>query len=62
MKNVRSEEFFEAVHKALAEVDRQIADGALDGSGRFYTDEELEAQRKALAAGKQRKQPKAPAA
>jgi hypothetical protein len=34
---------FEAVHRALDEVDRRLASGELDGSGRFYTDEELAA-------------------
>ena len=62
MTNLRSEEFFEAVHAALAEVDRKLADDTLDQSGRFYTDEELEAQRIMLAAQKSVLQPKAPAA
>lgn len=38
-----SEERHEAVHQALAEVDRRLASGELDGSGRFYTDAELAA-------------------
>lgn len=33
----------DAVHQALAEVDRRLASGELDGSGRYYTDEELAA-------------------
>ena len=60
MKNLRSDEFFQTVLQALEEVDRQLADGTLDQSGRFYTDEELKAQRIALATHKQH--PKAPAA
>ncbi|MFZ0306494.1 MAG: hypothetical protein WAL75_27660 [Terracidiphilus sp.] len=43
MKGMTSHEMFEAVHRALDEVDRRIASGELDGSGRFYTDEELAA-------------------
>jgi hypothetical protein len=34
---------FDAIHHALNEVDRRLASGELDGSGRFYTDEELAA-------------------
>jgi hypothetical protein len=30
-----------AVDQALAEVSRRLASGELDGSGRYYTDEEL---------------------
>lgn len=36
-----SQEIHEALHQALAEVDRRLASGELDGSGRYYTDEEL---------------------
>jgi hypothetical protein len=43
MKQMTSNEFHEAVHKALAEVDRKLASGELDQSGRFYTDEQLRA-------------------
>ena len=43
MKELTSEEWHEAVHKALAEVDRKLASGELDQSGRYYTDEELRA-------------------
>jgi hypothetical protein len=32
-----------AVDLALAEVSRRLASGELDGSGRYYTDEELAA-------------------
>jgi hypothetical protein len=38
-----SREIHEAIHQALAEVDRRLASGELDGSGRYYTDEELAA-------------------
>jgi hypothetical protein len=36
-----SQEMLEAPHCALDEVDRRLAAGEFDGSGRFYTDEEL---------------------
>jgi hypothetical protein len=32
-----------AVDQAMAEVSRRLASGELDGSGRYYTDEELAA-------------------
>jgi hypothetical protein len=38
-----SQEIFEAVERGLAEVSRRLESGELDGSGRFYTDEELAA-------------------
>lgn len=43
MKKLSSEELHETVRRALSEVDRRLASGELDGSGRFYTDEELAA-------------------
>lgn len=43
MKNMTSDQFHEAVRKGLDEVSRRLASGQLDGSGRFYTDEELAA-------------------
>jgi ribosomal protein L29 len=43
MKQMTSEELHETLHKALAEVDRKLASGELDQSGRFYTDEKLRA-------------------
>lgn len=43
MKDMTSQQMFDAVHRALEEVDRRLASGELDGSGRFYTDEELAA-------------------
>jgi hypothetical protein len=38
-----SDEKHEAVRRALAEVDRRLESGELDGSGRFDTDAELAA-------------------
>ncbi len=38
-----SRQILDSVDQALAEVDRRLASGELDGSGRFYTDEELAA-------------------
>lgn len=43
MKRLSSDELHEAIHRALEEVDRRLATGELDRSGRFYTDEELAA-------------------
>ncbi len=43
MKEMDSSEFHETVRKGLEEVSRRLASGELDGSGRFYTDEELAA-------------------
>jgi hypothetical protein len=63
MKQMTSNELHDALHKALAEVDRKLASGELDQSGRFYTDEELRA---GAATGrvpkKPRKAPQKPAA
>jgi hypothetical protein len=58
MKEMTSREMLDSVEKALTEVDRRLASGELDGSGRFYTDEELAA---GAATGKAKK-PKAKAA
>ena len=44
MKNLNSRELHETIGQALAEVDRRLASGELDGSGRYYTDEELVAR------------------
>jgi hypothetical protein len=38
-----SRQLLDSVDQALAEVDRRLATGELDGSGRFWTDEELAA-------------------
>jgi hypothetical protein len=43
VKNLTSRELHETIGRALAEVDRRLASGELDGSGRYYTDEELAA-------------------
>jgi hypothetical protein len=41
MSMMRSDYIHDAMDAALAEVDRQLASGELDQSGRFWTDEEL---------------------
>jgi hypothetical protein len=51
MKEMTSQEMLDAVDRALAEVSRRLASGELDGSGRYYTDEELAA---GAATGEQR--------
>jgi hypothetical protein len=38
-----SRQKLDAVDQALAEVSQRLASGELDGSGRYYTDEELAA-------------------
>lgn len=38
-----SRQMLDAVDQALEEVSRRLASGELDGSGRYYTDEELAA-------------------
>jgi hypothetical protein len=43
MKQMTSNELHEAVHHALEEVSRRLESGELDGSGRYYSDEELAA-------------------
>jgi hypothetical protein len=43
VKEMSSQEWHEAVRQGLDEVARQLESGELDGSGRFYTDEELAA-------------------
>jgi hypothetical protein len=54
-----SHEWHKAVRQGLAEVDRKLASGELDGSGRYYTDEELAA---GAATGVIEKKPKTDAA
>lgn len=59
---MNSREILNSIDQALDEVQRRLASGELDGSGRFYTDEELAA---GAATGENRKtveQSKAPAA
>jgi hypothetical protein len=43
VKNLTSSELHDAIGKALEEVSRRLVSGELDGSGRYYTDEELAA-------------------
>jgi hypothetical protein len=43
MKNLTSRELHEAIGQALDEVARRLESGELDGSGRYYSDEELAA-------------------
>jgi hypothetical protein len=43
VKKLSSRELHETIERALAEVDRRLASGELNGSGRYYTDEELAA-------------------
>jgi hypothetical protein len=38
-----SRQMLDAVDQALAEVSRRLESGEIDGSGRYYTDEELAA-------------------
>jgi hypothetical protein len=45
------QEIFDAVDSGMAEVHRRLASGELDGSGRYFTDEELAA---GAATGEQR--------
>jgi hypothetical protein len=37
------QEIFDAIDSGMIEVSRRLASGELDGSGRYYTDEELAA-------------------
>jgi hypothetical protein len=62
MKRMTSEEMHEASHRALEEVDRQLASGELDQSGRYYTDEELAAGAATGEFKKETKPKSAPAA
>jgi hypothetical protein len=43
MKTLDSDQLHDAIGQALAEVSRRLESGELDGSGRFWTDEELAA-------------------
>jgi hypothetical protein len=52
MSRRTSQEIHDAIRRGLDEVDRRLASGELDGSGRFYTDEELAA---GAATGRPRK-------
>jgi hypothetical protein len=55
MKTLTSKEMLDAMDAALAEVDRKLAAGELDESGRFWSDEELAA---GAATGKSVKPPR----
>jgi hypothetical protein len=43
ISEMTSEEIFEAVDSGMAEVARKLESGEIDGSGRYYTEEELAA-------------------
>ena len=62
MKRLSSDELHDAAHRAFAEVDRRLASGELDGSGRFFTDEELAAGAAMGELGKKKESEAAPAA
>ena len=62
MKEMTSREMLDSVERAMAEVDRRLASGELDGSGRFYTDEELAAGAATGQIKKPAKKKEAPAA
>jgi hypothetical protein len=62
VKRLSSDELHDAIHRALAEVDRRLASGELDGSGRFFTDEELAAGAATGDLRKKEKSETAPAA
>jgi hypothetical protein len=62
VKRLSSDELHDAIHRALAEVDRKLASGELDGSGRFFTDEELAAGAALGKLSKKKKSEAAPAA
>jgi len=57
-----SRELLDSVNRDLEEVDRRLVSGELDGTGRFYTDDEL--ARGAATGGPRKpgKEAKAPAA
>jgi len=62
VKQMSSDEVHEAIRRGLAELDRRLASGELDGSGRFYTDEELAAGAATGRIEKPAKKKEAPAA
>jgi hypothetical protein len=62
MKEMTSREMLDSVAKAMAEVDRRLGSGELDGSGRFFTDEELAAGAATGRIEKPAKKKEAPAA
>lgn len=62
MRTMTVQEIFDAVDNGLAEVSRRLASGELDGSGRFFTDEELAAGAATGDLRKKEKSETAPAA
>jgi hypothetical protein len=43
LRHLNSHELHETIDQALAEVSRRLESGELDGSGRYFTDDELAA-------------------
>jgi hypothetical protein len=43
LRHLNSQELHEAIDRTLAEVSRRLESGELDGSGRYFTDDELAA-------------------
>lgn len=41
MGTVTAQEIFRAIDEGMAEISSKLASGELDGSGRYWTDEEL---------------------
>jgi hypothetical protein len=62
MKSLSSDQLHEAIDQALAEVSWRLESGELDGSGRFWTDEELAAGAATCGKVKPAKAKAAPAA
>jgi hypothetical protein len=62
VKEMSSDEWHDAVRRGLREVSQRLASGELDGSGRFYTDEELAAGAATGGNRKTEEPAKAPAA
>jgi hypothetical protein len=43
LRHLNSKQLHETIGEALAEVSRRLESGEIDGSGRYFTDEELAA-------------------
>jgi len=41
VETMTTQEIFKAIDEGMAEIPRKLASGELDGSGRYWTDEEL---------------------
>jgi hypothetical protein len=41
MATMTAQEIFKAIDEGMAEIPKKLASGELDGSGRYWTDEEL---------------------